>query len=257
MAAFLLLAAGSAGSLSAAPGLEAASASVVDFGKYPAHEQRTARYILKNTGNVEVRILRARTGCGCASAQIDRHEIATAETATVTVLGPVKVTGSTEVESRMERIGDVPGEAYRLTLTSQSARTAGDVRCAVSIPVLEPTNHPPVRLTVHGSAGYELAAVPGFLRLPVSDSPQRRKFFLRLLGEKREAPKPPLLVLPKITGLDFVVAEKAARVGLTVTVVASPEFTKQLMADERMSFAIGYPGYSSATVTCLSAKGHD
>lgn len=55
----------------AAPGRVAVVGQTsVDFGEYPADEARTATFRIRNMGKGELRILRVRKGCGCAT--VDR-----------------------------------------------------------------------------------------------------------------------------------------------------------------------------------------
>jgi hypothetical protein len=55
--------------VSAEPKIELEGVRSLDFGSYPAQEERTATFRIKNTGTSELRILGIRKTCGCSSAK--------------------------------------------------------------------------------------------------------------------------------------------------------------------------------------------
>ena len=120
----------------------------------------------------------------------------------------------------------------------------------MSVPVLSPTNHPPLQIEVTGRVGYELSAVPGIAYMPMSDAPVIRKFSLRVLGQRSRVLDPNELKLPDSKDVTFKTTKAARGNGLDVTATFSPEFTKQLLADEKIPIQFGVPGASSAKVVC-------
>lgn len=88
---WLLMAAGLAG----APKLVVEGTGTVDFGRYPAREQKTAVFILANRGDAPLVITHVRKSCGCATAELAAKTLAPGATAELktAILGN-HVTGS-------------------------------------------------------------------------------------------------------------------------------------------------------------------
>jgi hypothetical protein len=59
--------------------------SSVDFGRYPANEERTASFILKNSGMGELKLLRISKTCGCSEATASKLQLGPGEEAKIDV----------------------------------------------------------------------------------------------------------------------------------------------------------------------------
>ncbi len=66
--------------------IEVVGPSAIDFGQYPAWEKRTAVYKIRNTGKGDLKILKVRKTCGCASAKCDKNLLEPNEYASVEVV---------------------------------------------------------------------------------------------------------------------------------------------------------------------------
>jgi len=147
-------------------------------------------------------------------------------------------------------------EGNNTTLSVQLLPTdkSGDIKCTVAIPIVNPTNYPPLKVTVTGKIGAELAILPGIVYLPVSDEPVTRSFQVKLLGQRTRVLEPQEILAPERMDMTCRTGGKDAQRGVNLTVVFSPEFTRQLMADEVISLDFGAPEASSATLVCKSKK---
>ncbi len=58
---------------------------VLNFGTYPAWEQRIAKFQLRNTGKSDLTIQEVRSSCGCAIAKLDKKQVAPKEEIQLTV----------------------------------------------------------------------------------------------------------------------------------------------------------------------------
>ena len=143
---------------------------------------------------------------------------------------------------------------YRVDVTLLPTAGSGDFKGTVVMPVLFPSNQPPLTMTVSGRIGAELNALPGILNIPLSEAPVQRQFTLRLLGQRSRVLDPKSLKCPQQEGVEFKARQAADGHGLEVVATFSPEFTRQLVAEERMTLAFEVPGASSAQVVCRSKK---
>jgi len=149
----------------------------------------------------------------------------------------------------------VPGEArYRLDVRILPADRSGDLNCSIRIPVLFPTNRQPVKVTISARVDLELGAVPGIIYLPLSKQEVTRSFSLRLLGQRARVLDPNSLKLPENPEISFAVRQDSDGKGLFVAATFSPEFTRQLFADEAIALSFEVPGASSAQVLCKIRK---
>ena len=165
-------------------------------------------------------------------------------------LGPAKPDSNYPVEIRMESSDGAASNRHMLDIALLSAAESGDFKCTVSIPVLMPTNHPPIAISVSGRIGVELCAVPGILYIPLSDTPVQRRFTLKLLGQRSRVQAPESLRLPKQAGADFKAVQAADGRSLDVTAAFSPDFTRQLLAKEKIMLVFRIQGASAAQVVC-------
>ncbi len=290
----------------------------VDFGAYRAIEKKVARYVIRNAGNSELRILKIRKTCGCASATANRSVLGPGEEATAEVVilpnsifglyskntfvetddpgnrfvkltvagnaiplvrvlpkdhihaGRLKtgqswshaftlkptesgvVLGEPLVESTFPVEASLTGKnaEYSLALSLQPVATGGDLRCSVSVPVITPTNQPPIKASVTAKIGTQLTAVPGLVRLPRSDTPQARTFRFHVLGQRSRQLRPEELMLPDRPGVAFDTRQAKNGRWLVVEATFSTEFLKQLMAESSIPLTFTVPGASSADVIC-------
>ena len=166
--------------------------------------------------------------------------------------------GKPEIESNY-RTGAILERAekagmYRLEVRLEPVQQSGDWKCKVKIPVTTPTNHAPVEIMVTARLGLKLIAVPSIAYLQVSEKPVARRFRLRVLGRGGPEPRPESLKLPQVAGISFSVLPGPKSTGLILATTFSPDFTKQLAADENTSFTVSLPGVASAIITCKTRK---
>ena len=169
------------------------------------------------------------------------------------VLGDLKTESNYKVEPTLERM-NAEGSNHRLEITLLPSAESGDFRCTMSIPVISPSNHPPIKVAVTGRIGTELSAIPGIAYLSLSDDPQTRVFAMRVLGERTRILKPEELTMPEHKDLSFRVKSDARGNGLEVTAMFGSEFVKELYAEENIQLEFKIPGRSSALVVCKIKK---
>ena len=164
-------------------------------------------------------------------------------------LGKPKVEKSHPAETDLKPVGK-SANRYQFSVVLVPTTQSGDFNCSVEIPILTPSNHPPLRLGVSGKIGKELSAVPGILRIPLSEKPVKKTFFLRVLGQRTRILKPDELKAPEDDRTSFEARTDRRRGGLMVTATFSPEFTKALFAEKRIPISFSVPGASSARIVC-------
>ncbi|OGV62373.1 MAG: hypothetical protein A2283_17740 [Lentisphaerae bacterium RIFOXYA12_FULL_48_11] len=144
--------------------------------------------------------------------------------------------------------------AYKLHLSLTATNSSGDLQCLILIPVITPTNNPTLKVNISGKIGTELIATPGIFRLAVSDTPVRRNITLKVLGEKTYVLNPSEVIPPKHIGISCEAKQNSDGHCIDIAVTFSPEFTKELYAEETLVLAFSLPGISSATLICKSKK---
>lgn len=165
-------------------------------------------------------------------------------------LGAPKVTSTHKAEATLASGGGERKLSVKILPTSQ----AGDLTCDIEIPVLTPTNHAAVKLSITGRIGAELVPVPQLALLKVADKPVTRSFLLRVVGQRTRVLDPKALLLPEIKGVTFSAAKAPDGKNLSLTATFGPDFTKQLLADEIIPFSVSVPGLASAQIICKIQK---
>jgi hypothetical protein len=165
-------------------------------------------------------------------------------------LGDPKVTSTHKAEATLASGGDERKLSVKILPTSQ----AGDLKCDIEIPVLTPTNHAAVKLSLTGRIGAELMPVPQLALLKVADEPVTRRFLLRVVGQRTRVLDTKELLLPEIKGVTFSAAKAPDGKNLSLTATFGPDFTKQLLADEIIPFSVSVPGLASAQIICKIKK---
>ena len=102
-------------------------------------------------------------------------------------LGEPRVTGNDEASAKLGEVED--GVSYRLNVSLDPPKASGDWKCEVGIPVLSPTNHAPLAITVTAAIGEILICIPSMTYLKVSDEPVERVFHVRLLPRLNPIPR--------------------------------------------------------------------
>jgi len=169
------------------------------------------------------------------------------------ILGDLKTDSNYKVDAKLENTGKEEG-CFTLNMTLLPSPDSGDFKCVMSIPVISPTNHPPINVAVMGRIGTELSVIPGIAYLPLSNEQQTRKFGMRVLGERTRILKPEELILPAHKEVSFSVNQNTQEHGLEVTATFNPEFVKELYAEENIPLEFKIPGTSSAVVLCKTKK---
>lgn len=167
-----------------------------------------------------------------------------------TKLGEPLVESSWPVDSEMALDDEL--NTYRLKLSMKAGGESGDFNCRVKVPVVFPEGLPPIEVTVSGQRGYMLQVVPGIVFLPVSDGPVERSLSLSIPGRRSR-----VLTLDEV----FVSREHEVSLkprpdfdglGLGVTAVFSPGFTRKVNEGEPIRVILKVPGAGSAAVVCKS-----
>ncbi|OGV71440.1 MAG: hypothetical protein A2269_00595, partial [Lentisphaerae bacterium RIFOXYA12_FULL_60_10] len=309
--------------ITASPRIAVEGSSLVDFGAYPAIEQKQATFTLRNTGDSDLQIRNVRKTCGCATVVTGQTNLPSGATTTIqidilsnsiaglftknnyvesndpanrflclTVAGNavplVHITPSESLYAGRLRLNTPWTQTFSLKSThtnlvfgapqtestypvnvtldpTQAGRASlsisliptkisGDLKCRVTIPVSSPTNHPPVNVSVTGKIGAELAILPEILYLPVSEAPISRTFQLKLLGQRTRSLEPSEVTLSAPKDIQYQIGEKDGQHGVNLSIKFSPEFCRQLMAEETISLDIRVPQAASTTLT-LKTKG--
>lgn len=165
-------------------------------------------------------------------------------------LGEVEVGSNYPVKVTTNQVGNGHEWRYNLDVSLLPTETSGDLRCNISLPVLFPTNQPPVRIGITGIIGPELSIVPSTVKLPTSDHPITRSFSLRVMGQRTRILDPASLTYPKQNGVSFKVDQDQDGRGLTVAVTFSPEFANRLEVEGTILLTFSVPGASSAQLAC-------
>lgn len=163
-------------------------------------------------------------------------------------LGNIETKSNYLVETTLTKMEQEKDSHYSLNVKLLPPSESGDFKCSIYVPVLTPSNHPPLKIIVSGNIGYELAAVPGIARLSVSEEPQTRSIVMRVIGQRSRVLEPEELVLPKRDDVSFEV--NSEKNGLLVTATFSPEFSKTLLTEEIIPLEFSVPGASSAKLIC-------
>lgn len=148
-------------------------------------------------------------------------------------------------ELRSDRTGD-----WSLNVSLEPTGTSGDLDCTVSVPVIEPTGHPPVKIHISGKVGRELNAVPGTFNVPPSDNPVKKQFRLRILGGTVKHLEPGEIQLPADKNVSFFIERDPDNTGLIGEAVFSPDFTRELMKRKEIILSLDIKGAGPARIRC-------
>ena len=168
-------------------------------------------------------------------------------------LGNPMVESNYKVETTFTNIAGSVAR-YSLGVKILPADKSGDLNCSISMPVLFPTNCPPVKIVISAKVDLELCAIPGTIYLPASGQDVERTFTLRLLDQHARVLDPNSLKLPENPDISFAVRQDSDGKGLLVTARFTPEFIKQLFTDEVIPLSFEVPGAASAQVVCKRRK---
>ena len=138
---------------------------------------------------------------------------------------------------------------YNLAVTLPATTTTGPFSCTVSLPLIEPSGHPPVRVTLSAKIGVDLVAIPRVLHIPLSRDAHRRDIRLRIAGSRERVLNPSELVLPELDQVTFTVQRDPWH-GLRVRAQFGPLFTERLMLSKRSELRFSVPGAAPVVVEC-------
>ncbi|MDD4870443.1 MAG: DUF1573 domain-containing protein [Kiritimatiellae bacterium] len=169
-------------------------------------------------------------------------------------LGEPNVKCNYPVETVMNLLSAKEPVQYKLEMKLMPSTASGDFQCSISIPVINPTDNPPVVMGISGKIGTEMIAFPGTFRMSISSNDIVRKFNLKVLGEKSKVLDPEQVKLPEEKGVTCEVKQADDGRSIAVTAKFSPDFTKELFAQGKIYLPFSVPGISSARVLCLSEK---
>ncbi len=166
------------------------------------------------------------------------------------VLGEPVMTNSHPMTVELKRISTNTPASYAIGLILAPTDAPGDLKCSIAVPVITPSNEPPVNITVSGRIGTELSITPGTAYLTLSDAPQTRKFTLRVLGQRSRILSPEELVLPDHKQISSKVTYNATHNTLEAELTFSPEFVKELYAEEKIPLIFSMRSTASTSLLC-------
>lgn len=164
-------------------------------------------------------------------------------------LGHPTVTSDCPAAVSAEAMSHSAGDRPRWKIPVKLSPPAnGSFRCRIIIPVLSPTNRPPLTFGVSGRTGSELFAVPSALSIPVSEKTVARTLRLRISGSRgRKLTPDQLIVLPITAGLE-VSSEAEPGGGVAVSLNVSPDLSKRIADSGPLQLKLSVPDTASAAV---------
>jgi len=166
------------------------------------------------------------------------------------ILGAAVASGTHPLLLSTNRIDTASGTVTLDALLEPPAIT-GDLHGLITIPVLHPTNHPPLLITINGRIGDSLVVIPGICYLaPQSDKPQSRTFTLRIAGRRSMVIAPDKVALPERDDITLAFADDQSANPLQMTITFQPEFLHALVDGETIPLVFGLDGVASATLLC-------
>jgi hypothetical protein len=133
-----------------------------------------------------------------------------------------------------------------LSVVLPPVTNACDFACTIRIPIVTPSNHPPVEIGIAGKIGSELVALPGIFRVSRSELEIKRQFTLRVVGKDAKDVDVAMLQFPKCTGLDFSTGPVSGKNSVTVEMSVAAVFMDQLRKEEKITALICLPGVAPA-----------
>jgi len=166
-------------------------------------------------------------------------------------LGTPVVTGNYKTDSA---ISPVDGEeaAHALDLTILPADTPGRVKVQVNIPVLHPTNHPPLTIVVATKIGDEAFAIPHRLTLPTDGETVSRQFRLRVVALQPGSKRLEDVTWPAVEGVRFMPQGELSRDMLLFTAEFARPFLDRLQREKEIALHIPVAGATSAKIQLRS-----
>ncbi len=309
--------------------MEVLGPAKVDFGAYPAWEQRVAEYRVRNAGDEPIFIVRLRETCeGCAHATCTRKLLMPGDDAFIRItvppnslagrfektlyvestnssarfvpllfagnaipivevkpanyiyigrigtnevwhqtfqlaamtngvkLGQPIVETSNRVSMAFGAASNFANDCSELTVTVLPSPDPCDMCCTVKVPIIAPTGHPPVEVSVAGKIGLELVAVPGLIYVPSSEIPVKKRFRLKVLGGDGFPMDLAALQMPRCEGVEFRAdPSRETNGGVVVTARFGPEFIQKLHLEKRIILTIRLPDVAPARLICESGDG--
>lgn len=170
------------------------------------------------------------------------------------VLGEPRTESSYQILTSLRQAGSNANSSYSLNVSLPQSPTSGDFKCSIVIPVLSPTNEPPLKVGIIGKIGPELITTPGIIRIPVSAQPIQKSFTMKILGDSTRILNAEELTLPGNQGVHCDVKQVIEGKGIAVTITFSPEFTQKLVAEETIPLIFAVPGVPPAELICKIRK---
>jgi len=170
--------------------------------------------------------------------------------------GEVKVERSNcKIHAVLSLDSESDGGSRDLSVTVSVPEDLSPPVCILAIPVVGPSNHPPLTVQIYGRASARLLVSPQEILLQRSEEPIYRDILLTLVpagksccgGNELEAS---VLRLPDDKDVSFVVKRNSTTNSVTVTACFSPRFLDDLPRREKASLFFGCPWTRSALVTC-------
>lgn len=129
---------------------------------------------------------------------------------------------------------------HRLLLRLKAPDAPGQWNCAIIVPVVAPSNHPPVKLSVSANIGSEVCVVPKTVWLARSPAPVSHKFMLKLLSPGSSVLDSDAVKWPEREGVSFAPERSSGRM-LWFTATFAPTFFDRPPTEETLGLSIRYP----------------
>ena len=145
---------------------------------------------------------------------------------------------------------------YQLIAELAPRTTPDSLSCTINVPILTPTNHPPIKLSIAARIGPEFIAVPSILRLPNSAEPQQRTVQLILLGAQPPFPEPSTIALTATPGVTATITA-SDRPGMYEAQLVFSSDAVNRAQQGTMELSLVMNGVTPASIRCnppLSAK---
>ncbi len=158
-------------------------------------------------------------------------------------------TGNYEAEARLSPWGD-DGKVRILSIDLAPSSVPGRLKIQVDIPILQPTNHPPLRVVVAAKVGDEAFAIPHRLTLPTDEERVTRRFRLRLVALRAGRGQPQDVEWPTLDGVRFTPDGSFVQDQLHFTAVFDRPFLVRLKREKEIVLHIPVAGATPARIQC-------
>jgi len=162
-------------------------------------------------------------------------------------LGTLTVEGSKDLSAKLSSPnGPSNRPSYRLDVALGPCPTAGEVRGTVLVPILLPTNQPPVRIEVSARIGGELLLVPASIQLARSEVAVTRELSVQIIGANGIQAEQ--VVPPVHPGIAFEVRSTDDPRRFAIRATCKAAFLKEVADRGQVQLTFSLPGCTPATL---------